>query len=50
MNAFFIEYDRLLEKINGIWNNASNSIEKNLHCKHIYSKKFVKTKIRSYSD
>ena len=40
-------------KINGdndIWNKVSNSITKELDCESIYNKRFLKTKIKSYSD
>ena len=32
------------------WNKVSNSIKKEVDCKPIYNKKFLKTKITSYSD
>ena len=50
MNVFFIENDELLEKCNGIWNKVSNGIKKELDCKPIHNKKFLKTKIRSHGD
>ena len=45
---FFIKGDELLESYNDIWNNVSNSIKKELDCKPIYNKKFLKAKIRPY--
>ena len=49
--CLFIEDYELLEKYNGNWNNNSNNIiRKELDCKPIYNKKFLKTKIRFYGD
>ena len=43
--CLFIEDYELLEKYNGNCNNNSNSIiRKELDCKPIYNKKFLKTK------
>ena len=44
----FFEDDELLAKYNGFWNKVST--KKALDCKPIYSKKFMKTKIRLYGD
>ena len=47
--CLFIEDYELLEKYNGNWNNNSNNIiRKELDCKPIYNKKFLKAKIRPY--
>ena len=48
MDVFFIEDDEFLENYNRIWNEVSNSIRKELGCRPINNKKFLKTKIRSY--
>ena len=50
MDVFFIEDDELLETYNSIWNRACNIIKKELDCELICNKKFLKTKIRSYSN
>lgn len=39
---FLIKYD-LLKKYNGIWNKVNNSITKELDCKPVYNKHFLKT-------
>ena len=47
---FLIKDDDLLKKYIDIWNKVSNSIKKELDCKLICQKHFLKTKVRSYSD
>ena len=47
---FLIKDDDLLKKYNDISNKFSNSIKKELDCKFICKKHFLKTKIRSYGD
>ena len=46
---FLIKDDELLETCNKIWIKVRSSIEKELDCEPINNKKFLKTKIRSYS-
>ena len=48
MNVFFIEDNLLLGKYNRFCDKASNRLKKELYCKPIYNKKFLKTKIRPY--
>ena len=38
------------KKYDDIWNEVSNSIEKEFDNEPIYNKKFLKTKIKSYGD
>ena len=45
-----LEDDELLEKYNGIWVKVSPSNKKEVDSKRDYKKKFLKTKIKSYSD
>ena len=47
---FFIQDEEVLEKHNSISNKVSSIIKKELDCEPIYDKKFLKTKIISYSD
>ena len=47
---FFIEDDELLKRYNDIWNDVSNSVEKEFDSKLIYNKRYLKTKIKSYGD
>ena len=47
---FFIEHDDLFKRYHGIQNRVSNNIKKELDCQPTYNRKFLKTKIRSYSD
>ena len=49
MDVFFIEDNLLLRKYNRFCDKASNRLKKELDCKPIYNKKFLKTKIRPYS-
>ena len=46
---FLIEDEELLKKYD-IWNKVSNSNLSNLITEPIYNKKFLKTKMKSYSD
>ena len=46
---FLIKYD-LLKKYNGIWNKVNNSITKELDCKPVYNKHFLKTYLSSFGD
>ena len=45
-----IEDDELFKKFNDNWNKDNNSIKKEFAGAPIYDKKFLKTKINSYSD
>ena len=47
---FFIEDGDLLERYNTIWNKVSAKIEKEFDSEPVYSKTFLKTKIKSYGD
>ena len=44
---FLIEDDDLLEKYNTIWNKVSADIKKELDSKPVYTKEFLRTKIKS---
>ena len=46
----YFEDDDLLEKYNAIWDKVSADIKKEFDSEPVYNKKFLKTKIRSYSD
>ena len=48
MDVFFIEDNLLLRKYNRFCDKASNRLKKELDCKPIYNKKFLKIKIRPY--
>ena len=50
MGVFLIEDDELVKKYNDIWNKVSNSIKQELDCKPIYTKKFLKAKMKFYGD
>ena len=39
-----------IKKYNDVLNKVSNSIKKEFDSEHIYSKRFLKTKIKSYGD
>ena len=45
-----IKDNELLKKYNDISNKVSNGIERELYCKPVYSKKFLKSKLKCYSD
>ena len=45
---FFMEDDDFLEKCNTIWNKFNANIKKEFDNESVYSKKFLKTKIKSY--
>ena len=47
---FLIEDDELLQKCNTIWNKVNADVKKGLDTELVYIKKFLKTKIKSYSD
>ena len=47
---FSIKGDKLFKKRNEIWNKVSNNIEKEFDSEPIYNNKYLKTKIKSYSD
>ena len=47
---FFIEDDELLQRYNIIWNKVSTNIKKEFDSEPVYSKRFLKTKTKSYSD
>ena len=46
---FFIKDEELIEVYKSVSNRESNSTKKELNCEHSYRKKFLKTKIGSYS-
>ena len=46
--SFLIKDNELLEKYNEIWEKVSSSIKKGFHSKHVYYKKYLKTKKASY--
>ena len=50
MDLSFDKDDKLLKKYNNVCNKFSNSINQKFDNKHIYSKNFLKTKIKSYGD
>ena len=47
---FLIEDDGLLEKYNVIWDKVSTGIKKEFDTKPVYTKKFLKTKTKSYGN
>ena len=47
---FFIEDDELLQRYNIIWNKISTNIKKEFDSEPVYSKRFLKTKTKSYRD
>ena len=47
---FLIEDNDLLEKYNAIWDKFIIDNKKEFDSKPVYSKSFLKTKIKSYSD
>ena len=47
---FFIEDEDLLEKCNTIWNKLSADVQKEFAGEPVYTKNFLKTKIKSYGD
>ena len=47
---FLIENNDSFEKYNTIWDKVSADIEKKIDSKVVYYKKFLKRKIKSYSD
>ena len=47
---FLIENNDSFEKYNTIWDKVSADIEKKFDSKVVYYKKFLKRKIKSYSD
>ena len=47
---YLIEDDDLLEEYNTIWDKVSGNIKKEFDSKHVYSKSFLKTKIKSHGD
>ena len=50
MDVLFVEKDSLLEKYNTIWDKVSADVKKEFDSKPFYSKIFLKTKIKCYSD
>ena len=50
MDVFLIEDGGLLKKYNTIWGKVCTDINKELDSESVYNKKFLKTKIKSYSD
>ena len=45
-----IEDDDLLEKYNTIWDKVSADLKKEFDSEPVYSKEFLKTKIKSHGD
>ena len=45
-----VEDDELLEKYNTIWDKVSPDIKKEFDGKPVYSKNYLKTKIKSHAD
>ena len=45
-----VEDDELLEKYNTIWDKVSPDIKKEFHGEPVYSKNYLKTKIKSHAD
>ena len=41
---------KILEKYSGIWNKIKNLIKKEVNSEPVYNDKYIKTKIKSYSD
>ena len=51
MDVFLlIEDDDLLEKYNTIWDKVSADLKKEFDSEPVYSKEFLKTKIKSHGD
>ena len=48
-SIFLIEDDELLKKYDTTWGKPNAGIDKELFSKPAYNKKFLKTKIKSYS-
>ena len=49
MDVFLIEDGGLLKKYNTLWVKVCTDINKELDNESVYNKKFLKTKIKSYS-
>ena len=47
---FLTKYDDLLEKYNTIWDKVISDIKKEFESKPVYSKEFLKTKIKFHGD
>ena len=47
---FMIKDDDLLEKYNAIWDKVSADIENEIDSKPVYSKEFLRTKIKPHGD
>ena len=47
--SFLIKNDKLLEEYNEIWGKFKNSLKKEFDSEPIYSEKFLKAKIKSYT-
>ena len=46
----WIWWIKMLKKYNNIWNKVSNSTKEELDCQTVYYKRFLKTKIRFWSN
>ena len=51
LNGYIFDWGwRIVKKYNNIWNDITNSIKQELDSEAIFNKRFLKTKIKSYSD
>ena len=48
--SFKIEDDNIFLKYNEIWNNIKNTLNIRFHSQPIYDEKYIKTKVKAFSD